>query len=73
MRRARRAAASAYGGHRRRAFGVVSGTSLKVGLVGLPNVGKSTLFNCLVDGTRAAAGNFPFCTIEANEGKERFN
>ena len=37
------------------------------GIVGLPNVGKSTLFNCLSN-ARAQAANFPFCTIEPNVG-----
>jgi GTP-binding protein YchF len=36
--------------------------------VGLPNVGKSTLFNALVEGSQAQAANFPFCTIEPNVG-----
>jgi len=40
---------------------------LKCGIVGLPNVGKSTLFNALSD-ARAEAANFPFCTIEPNVG-----
>lgn len=40
---------------------------LKCGIVGLPNVGKSTLFNCLTNG-KAQAANFPFCTIEPNIG-----
>ena len=41
--------------------------ALKCGIVGLPNVGKSTLFNCLSNAT-AQAANFPFCTIEPNVG-----
>ena len=41
--------------------------SLKCGIVGLPNVGKSTLFNCL-SSAKAQAANFPFCTIEPNMG-----
>lgn len=41
--------------------------SLKCGIVGLPNVGKSTLFNCLGE-ARAEAANFPFCTIDPNVG-----
>ncbi|XP_077997262.1 obg-like ATPase 1 [Glandiceps talaboti] len=53
------------------------GTSLKIGIVGLPNVGKSTFFNVLTKSI-AAAENFPFCTIDPNESRvpvpdERFD
>jgi GTP-binding protein YchF len=41
--------------------------ALKCGIVGLPNIGKSTLFNCLSN-AKAQAANFPFCTIEPNVG-----
>jgi len=41
---------------------------LKAGIVGLPNVGKSTLFNALTRSHKAAAENYPFCTIEPNLG-----
>ena len=41
--------------------------SLKCGIVGLPNVGKSTLFNALT-AAGIDAENFPFCTIEPNQG-----
>ena len=40
----------------------------KCGIVGLPNVGKSTLFNALTASKNAEAANFPFCTIEPNIG-----
>src|SRR5664279_774426 len=41
---------------------------LKAGIVGLPNVGKSTLFNAVTRSHKAAVANYPFCTIEANVG-----
>ena len=40
---------------------------MKCGIVGLPNVGKSTLFNCLSN-AKAQSANYPFCTIEPNVG-----
>lgn len=54
------------------------GTNLKCGIVGLPNVGKSTFFNVLTKSSLAAAENFPFCTIDPNESRvpvpdERFD
>ena len=41
----------------------------KCGIVGLPNVGKSTLFNALTETQSAQAANYPFCTIEPNVGQ----
>jgi hypothetical protein len=42
--------------------------SFKCGIVGMPNVGKSTLFNALIQSKKAEAANFPFCTIDPNIG-----
>ena len=41
---------------------------LKAGIVGLPNVGKSTLFNAATRTRKAQAANYPFCTIDPNVG-----
>ncbi|MFM8495649.1 MAG: GTPase, partial [Planctomycetia bacterium] len=41
---------------------------MEAGIVGLPNVGKSTLFNALTQSKAAQSANYPFCTIEPNEG-----
>ncbi len=41
---------------------------MKIGIVGLPNVGKSTLFNALTKSKSAMAANYPFCTIDPNVG-----
>ena len=41
---------------------------LRLGIVGLPNVGKSTLFNALTSSKAAAAENYPFCTVAPNVG-----
>src|SRR2546425_11448194 len=41
---------------------------LRAGIVGLPNVGKSTLFNALTRSRKAEAANYPFCTIDPNTG-----
>ncbi len=46
-----------------------SSMGFNCGIVGLPNVGKSTLFNAVTNTTAAAAANYPFCTIEPNVGR----
>lgn len=43
--------------------------SLRCGIVGLPNAGKSTIFNALTSSNQAATGNYPFCTIDSNKGQ----
>lgn len=49
-------------------YGIILVMSLKVGIVGLPNVGKSTLFNALLKRQQALVANYPFATIEPNVG-----
>lgn len=62
---ARRLAGGAQQG---RGFRTTTVMGLKTGIVGLPNVGKSTMFNALCENGKAQAANFPFCTIEPNVG-----
>ena len=49
--------------------GLIQFMGFKCGIVGLPNVGKSTLFNALTETAAAQAANYPFCTIEPNVGE----
>src|SRR5207249_5891402 len=49
-------------------FCILPRPMLRAGIVGLPNVGKSTLFNALTRSRKAAAANYPFCTIDPNVG-----
>ena len=47
---------------------ILGALMLQAGIVGLPNVGKSTLFNAVTRTRKAEAANYPFCTIEPNQG-----
>ena len=53
---------------RLKSFQFLSWRDFQTGIVGLPNVRKSTLFNALIGDQLAAAENYPFCTIEPNSG-----
>jgi len=57
------------GARRRRKINTGYEMGFKCGIVGLPNVGKSTLFNALTETAAAQAANYPFCTIEPNVGE----
>jgi ribosome-binding ATPase len=58
-----------FAAYKRGGFGAEAIMGFKMGIVGLPNVGKSTLFNALTRTAAAQAANFPFCTIEPNVGE----